>query len=76
MRGRSNDYCFIDPMIIDILEKSAIPVQALCINFKINEMSRRIINLNVVKTHLEELVEKKKVIKNVNDESITYNLRK
>ena len=77
MRGRSSDYSFIDPMIIDILEKSETPVQALCVSFKINEMSGKIINLNVVKNHLEDLVEKRKVVKNINkDESIFYRLRK
>lgn len=77
MRGRSSDYCFIDPMIIDILGKSETPVQSLFISFKINEMSGKIINLNVVKSHLEDLVEKRKVVKNTNkDESIFYSLKK
>jgi len=77
MRGRSSDYCFIDPMILDILEKSESPVKALCISFKVNEMSGKIINLNVVKSHLEQLVEKRKVVKNITkDESIFYSLRK
>lgn len=75
MRGKSNDYCFIDPMILDILEKSEIPVQPLCISFKINEMSGRIINLNVVKNHLEELVEKKKVLKTNKNDSVFYRLK-
>jgi repressor of nif and glnA expression len=77
MRGRSTDYCFIDPMILDVLEKSDVPVQALGVSFKVNEMSGKIINLNVVKSHLEDLVERKKVVKNVDkDESIFYTLRK
>jgi len=77
MRGRSSDYCFIDPMIIDILEKSEAPVQALCISFRINEKSGKIINLNVVKSHLEDLVEKRKILRNINkDESVFYYLRK
>lgn len=77
MRGRSSDYCFIDPMIMDILEKSEIPVQPLCVSFKINEISGKIIDLNVVKNHLEDLVEKKKIIKKINkDESIFYSLKK
>ena len=67
---------FIDPMIMDILQKSEGPVQALCVSFKVNEMSGRIINLNVVKNHLETLVEKKKVMKNINkDEAVFYSLK-
>jgi hypothetical protein len=64
-------------MIMDILEKSEIPVQPLCVSFKINEISGKIIDLNVVKNHLEDLVEKKKIIKKINkDESIFYSLKK
>ncbi len=77
MRRRSSDYCFIDPMIMDILQKSEEPVQALCVSFRVNEMSGKIINLNVVKNHLELLVEKRKVVKNINkDEFIFYSLKK
>lgn len=76
MRGRSSDYSFIEPMIVDILEKSKDPVQALCVSFRINEMSGKIINLNAIKSHLEELVEKGKVIKDIKDESTFYSLKK
>ena len=77
MRGRSNDYCFIEPMIVDILDKSPAPVQALCVSFKLNEMSGKIINLKVVKNHLNDLVAKKKVVKEIKkDDSIFYSLRK
>jgi len=77
MRRRSSDYYFIDPMIMDILQKSEAPLQTLCISFKVNEMAKRIINLNVVKNHLETLVEKKKVVKNINkDEMVLYSLKK
>ena len=76
MRRRSSDYCFIDPMIMDVLQKSESPVQALCVSFKVNEMSGKIINLNVVKNHLETLVEKKKVIRNIKEESVLYSLKK
>ncbi len=77
MKGKSNDYCFIEPMIIDILEKSEMPIQPLCISFKINEMSGKIVNLNVVKSHLDELVTRRKVIKKINkDEMVFYSLKK
>ena len=76
MRRRSSDYCFIDPMIMDVLQKSEEPVQALCVSFKVNEMSGKIINLNVVKNHLETLVEQKKVVKNIKDEWTLYSLKK
>lgn len=77
MRGRNSDYYFIEPMIIKILESTEIPVQTLFVNFKINEMSGKIINLNVVKRHLEKLVEKKRVVKNKNkDEIVFYSLKK
>ncbi len=77
MRRRSSDYYFIDPMIIDILQKSEAPMQTLGISFKINEMSGRIINLNAVKNHLETLVEKKNLVKNISkDEIVFYSLKK
>ena len=76
MRGRSTDYCFINPMIINILEKSKIPLQSLAVSFKINEISGKIINLNVVKNHLEDLAEKRKIVKKRKKESILYSLRK
>ena len=76
MRGRSNDYYFIDPMIMEILEKSKISVQALNINFKINESSGKIINLNAIKSHLENLVQNNKISKKVKGESIFYSSKK
>jgi len=64
-------------MIIKILEDSKSPVQTLFISFKINEMSGKIINLNVVKRHLEDLVEKKRIVKNIKkDEIVFYSLKK
>ena len=76
MRRRNSDYYFIDPMIIKILEKSETPLQALCVNFRINEISGKLISLNVVKRHLKDLVEKKKIVKNINeDERIFYTLK-
>lgn len=75
MRGRSNEYSFLEPLIIDILEKSEIPLQPLCISFKINEISGKIINFKVVKNRLDTLVEKRKVIKEIKEESILYSLR-
>jgi len=72
MRGRSSDYCFIEPMIINILKESGIPIRLLCINFKINEMSGKIINLNVVKSHLKNLVEKEKIVKNIDKDKIEF----
>ena len=76
MRGRSTDYYFIDPMIIDILEKSKIPLQVLSVSFRINELSKKIISLNVVKSHLEDLVEKKKIVRKIKKETTVYSLKK
>jgi len=62
---RGVDYQFLEPMIMNILEESPMPLQALTINFKINEESGRIIDLNTIKNHLDKLVEKRKVLKKV-----------
>lgn len=65
MRGRGVDYTFLDSIILHILEESPVPMQVLGISFKVNEKSGKIINLSVIKTHLNALVEKKKVLKKV-----------
>lgn len=61
MVGRNTDYSFLDNMIIDILKESSIPMQALGINFRVNERSRKIIGLNMILKHLEPLIKQRKV---------------
>lgn len=75
---RGVDYQFLDPMILNILEESPAPLQALTINFKINEETGRIIDLNTIKNHLNKLVEKRKVVKKVKKEAKTihYKIKK
>jgi len=71
MRGRGFDYSFIDSMIVNILRESEVPMQPLGVSFKVNEKSGKIINLNVIKRHLEGLVEEKKISKIFNKETET-----
>lgn len=61
MRGRSVNYSFLDSIIMHILKESQVPMQVLGVSFKVNEETGKIINLNVVKTHLNNLVNKKKI---------------
>jgi len=61
-RGRSS-YENLEPIIIDVLNESPIPLKILSINFKINEKSKKIISLNAVRNQLDILVKRKKVLK-------------
>lgn len=75
MRGRSIDFEYLGSEILKTLGQADSPVSALGINFTINNKLDRIIELNIVKNHLDKLVEKKKVIKKVNDKTAFYRLR-
>lgn len=70
MRGKGFDYNFLDSMILDILKEASAPMPALGVSFKVNEKAGRIISLNVVKHHLNALVDKKKVLKDINSDGI------
>jgi len=78
MRGRGFDYSFIDSMILNILRESEVPMQPLGVSFKVNERSGKIINLNVIKRHLEGLVEEKKISKTFDrkTEAVHYKINK
>jgi len=68
MHGRNAGYDFLDPMIINILKQSTAPLTLLGISFKVNENIGRVINLNVIKSHLNFLVRKKEVSEIANKE--------
>lgn len=73
MRGRGVDYISLDSMILNILKEAEMPMKPLGVSFKVNEKAGKIINLNVIKSHLDSLVTKKKVIMKVKrDESVHY----
>ncbi|HKZ45126.1 MAG TPA: hypothetical protein VJ343_00300 [archaeon] len=73
MRGRGVDYISLDSMILNILKEAEVPMKPLGVSFKVNEKAGKIINLNVIKSHLDGLVTKKKVIMKVKrDESVHY----
>jgi repressor of nif and glnA expression len=78
MRGKGFDYSFLDSMILNILKESSVPMPVLGISFKVNEKSGKIIGLNVIKHHLNALVDKKKVLKNIrrDDGIVHYTINK
>lgn len=76
MRGRGVDYISLDSLILNVLRECPVPMRPLGISFKVNEKSGRIINLNVIKSHLDSLVTKNKILKKVKkvDESVHYRI--
>lgn len=62
MRGRNVNNTFLDSIIIQVVKESPVPIQVLGISFKVNEETGKIINLNAIKSHLNNLVDKKKVL--------------
>lgn len=63
MRGRNTDYFYLEPEILEILKESEVPMSALGINFRVNNKFDKIIELNTVKRHLDELVKNKKLVR-------------
>ena len=74
MRGRKIDYFYLEPEILEILKVSAIPMSALGINFRINNKFSKIIDLNTVKYHLEDLVKNEKLLKINKDKIFHYKI--
>lgn len=76
MRGRGVDYISLDSIILNILKECQMPMRPLGISFKVNEKAGKIINLNVIKTHLDTLVGNKKILVKVqkSDESVHYRI--
>jgi len=73
MRGRLPSHDFVEPMILNILKESGVPMPALAINYKVNEAAGRAINLNVIKNHLIFLVKNKKIFESLDKENdVTY----
>ena len=69
MKRRSSGHDFMDPMVLKILRETRTRLSILGINYLINGIVGRTINLNVVKNHLLFLVKDKKISENVNKES-------
>jgi len=74
MRGRSTNFDYLGSEIIKTLEQSNAPISALGINFAINNKLDKIIELNMVKTHLNILLKNKKVLQKVKDKATFYKL--
>ena len=60
---------FVEPMILGVLKLSEIPMPTLAINYRVNEISGKIIDMNVIKSNLTFLVNHKKVSKKMNKEN-------
>ena len=75
MRGRkSNNYFYLEPEILKILKTSNVPMSALGINFRLNNSLGKILDLNTIKSHLEELVDNNKILELEKDEILHYKL--
>ena len=61
MRGRATGHDFIEPIIIKVLKKSRASSTILGINYMVNEIAGKTINLNVVNEHLMLLVKARKI---------------
>ena len=69
MREISSDHDFVKPMILRILKSSTGSMSTLAINYKVNEASRKTINLNVIKNCLIFLMKNKKIFESFNKEN-------
>lgn len=72
MRGRNTDYFYLEPEILEILRTSEVPMSALGVNFRINNKLEKVIDLNIIKQHLEELVKNDKLLRFEKDDIIHY----
>lgn len=73
MRGRTSGHDFVDPLILKLLKESKVPMSTLGINYKVNELVGRTINLNVIRDHLIFLVKNKKIFESLDKENdVTY----
>ena len=69
----SSGHDFVEPAILKILKESIVPMSTLGINYRINELAGKVINLNVIRNHLVFLVKSKKVIEKFDSENgVTY----
>jgi len=75
VRGRkSNNYFYLEPEIMKILKTSNVPMSALGINFRLNNSLGKIIDLNTIKSHLDELVDNNKIFEIEKDEILHYKI--
>ena len=69
----STGHDFIEPAILKILKESVEAMSTLGINYRINELAGKVINLNVVRNHLMFLVKSRKVSERLDsDNGVTY----
>jgi repressor of nif and glnA expression len=69
VRGRTSGHDFVEPMILDILKESKVPMSTLAVNYRVNETSGRTVNLNVIRDHLIFLVRSKKISESLDKEN-------
>jgi hypothetical protein len=72
VRGRNTDYFYLEPEILEILRTSEVPMSALGVNFRINNKLEKVVDLNIIKQHLEELVKNDKLLKLEKDDIVHY----
>jgi len=62
----------VDPVILNILKGSDIPLPTLGINYMVNKVLGKTITLNVVKNQLESLLDRKKVSRSIDENGVAY----
>lgn len=68
--GKNNEYDFIDPIVIRILNKSKTPLQPLAINFMVNRIAKRIVPFSAVKERLKILVNEGQISEKVENDGV------
>lgn len=64
---------FVEPMILKILKMSNSPMTTLSINYHVNEMAGKTVNLKVIKSSLTFLVNNNKISERLDrGNGITY----
>ncbi|TAL47384.1 hypothetical protein EPN87_02955 [archaeon] len=58
---RSSGHDFVDPIILKVLKQSKRSMSVLGINYMVNGIAEKTINLNVINEHMKLMVKARKV---------------
>jgi|FaiFalDrversion2_1042247.scaffolds.fasta_scaffold03761_4 repressor of nif and glnA expression len=76
MRRRSKIFEYLGTEILKVLEEANAPISAAGINFAINTRLNRVIGLSELKTHLNLLIKKKKIVTTTKSKITYYKIKK
>ena len=60
---------FVEPMILKVLKMSESPMTTMSINYHVNEIAGKTVNLKVIKSILTSLVDSKKISEGIDEEN-------